>query len=822
MEWIFRLAKSTGETWFEHSKNTYHIGRVLWELCQSEISKYFSKEEFLWCCLFHDAGKIIWKGFGDDHTSYSGKALSMIKDKKGYSNLLKQFELSDFSYRADLLKIIEDHHDNENKGSEFVTLADCIASSDFGYLSKLDSGSYSSYLKFLISDLRELQGFYLIKVAFPESSYLDRVKFGQIFLSKMLREAVWNLCQKEPETFYLFDVRNGCKVLTKTDPQNLRRKVCEAFKQYLLQRFEEFPILQFIGGQPQAAFRLRQYVFPEKYEFVLASFLKSCLIEVLGNIARSAKIKELPRQDEMTKFSIEELLEKLNEYTGITKDQIEKLVNYNSTWLGIENEDKTLLTENYGQLSRRKGSPKNAERIYRLLSIFEESFKEQPIILSILKEEGVINSETRYINSLIEPIAKYLIRRNAFSRKDKKYPDLQVEPLLSFITLNEELPIEVYATKREEVCAGCGVFRKYIEAGQIVTGFSEQQWREAIGHPKSPQPLCPLCYFSLLIYTYLTGTEKGKNIRPLDSAYLTLQGLNILNDIENFIQSGSPFSEEITRRLENFKKRFNFEKTFYYIPNIVDLDEIVYSITFKNPKDKFKEFPSIQKYSILSEVRDIAGSSENIFGISLQEKPLIRGPDVIATQEGVINLREIKDKLDLFDFLNEIVYEPKTLIFYFRLWQQNSAIALSRIIKDSSTQGKKVHCSDENFEKGVRFMSTDDQNFLLAKELWEIVALLHQLPSGKVSKYEVGKPVKKFKGTPESLDYNLNFLLKDATVGIEEKEEILKKAISLRDKLSKLDKKQQKDLDNYVKKTTHLFLHLAWQDIKSKGGEKNE
>ncbi len=49
MKSIFELANSKGETWFEHSKNTFHLGRVLWNLCKKEIRKYFPEDEYLWC-----------------------------------------------------------------------------------------------------------------------------------------------------------------------------------------------------------------------------------------------------------------------------------------------------------------------------------------------------------------------------------------------------------------------------------------------------------------------------------------------------------------------------------------------------------------------------------------------------------------------------------------------------------------------------------------------------------------------------------------------------------------------------------------------------
>ena len=232
---IFSLGKSNGETWFEHSKNTFHLGRIIWNLCEKKISKYFSKDQYLWCCLFHDIGKTAWKGFGYKHTPYTKAVFRNIRGQKEYENLLEQFELPDFTGDQYSIKAIEDHHDNRTRGSEFITLADCIASSEFGCLSEMDVGTYGAYLKFLISDTEEIQGYNIVKITFPESSYLDRVKFGQLFLTKMLKEAVWKFCEESKDTHYLFDIRDGCKILTKNNNQDLADKIKATFKKYLLE-----------------------------------------------------------------------------------------------------------------------------------------------------------------------------------------------------------------------------------------------------------------------------------------------------------------------------------------------------------------------------------------------------------------------------------------------------------------------------------------------------------------------------------------------------------------------------------------------------------
>lgn len=817
MKSILELAKSIGETWFEHSKNTYHLGRVLWKLCKKEIRKYFSEDEYLWCCLFHDIGKLLWQGFDDNHTPYTEKAISVFSEQKDYKNLLKQFNLPDLSANQKLISVIRDHHDNKVKGSELITLADCIASSDYGYLSELDTSNYSNYLRFLISDLHELKGYYLIKINFPESSYLDRVKFGQIFLTKMLREAVWKMCAEDSDLHYLFDIQNGCKILSKIEPTGLKGRIDETFKLYLLDRFKDFDLLQLIGGQPQSTFRLRQYVFPQRYDLVQQTLFKACLIETLGNISRSGKIKEIQHQYEMAMWTTDELVEKISQYVGWTKEALKKFLEYDSGWLGYENSDKTLLTKSIEELNKGKVKSSVKDRISNIGKIVYEDLKNKPVMLSILRKEGLIDSTTKYIECLIEPFAKYFIRKNSFLRRDESYPDIEMEPLLSFLSLSNQLPVSVYAKGRNEVCASCGTFIKYLEAGPIVTGFSKQQWREAIGMPESPQPLCALCYFSLLTYTYLTGTEKGQNIRPLDAMYITLIGVNILKDVEEFIQGQSLFSEEVTKRLENFKKQFKYQKVIVYTPHEIDLDMIVYSIIPKT--DTYRDYPSIQKYSILSEIRDLIQSSENILGVAIQNKPEIKGSTLIKTQEGEIDLTKIDETLNLFNFIRDITYDPKTLIVYFRLWQQNPVLALSKIIKDSNSN-KKVYISQENLRKGLEMIPKNDLFFQLAQQLWQTVSLLGQLSSGWGSKYEIGKPVKKFKGTPGSLDYHMNYLLKDTKCSQENKANALKLASDLRDKLSKLSSKEQRELGNYVKKTTHLFSALAWQEIKTQKGEK--
>lgn len=809
---IFSPAKSTGETWFEHSKNTYHCGRVLWKLCQDEISKHLNRDEYLWCCLFHDVGKMLIKDWGEAHKPHTRRALEVLITQKEYKNLLDQFKLTDKSSSNHLITILEEHHNNKIKGSEWVTLADNIASSDYGHLSQLEDGSYSSYLKFLISDLPNLQGYNLIKVTFPDSSYLDRVKFGQIFLVKMLRESVASWCGKN-SSFYLFDIKNGCKILTKIEPSKLKTEVNEDFKVYLTQRFEDFDVIQLIGGQPQGTFRLRQYVFPEKYDFVLDSLLKSALIEVLGNISRGAKIKDLPNNYEMGLWEFEKLLQEFERYTNLGQQNLDKLVSYDGLWLGRENGDKTSLLYNFEQLSSEKVRTSKDERIRGLKELCENT-NSKSAIFCLLQKESVIDSNTQYTEYILEPFAKYLIRKNSFLGKEEKYPDLAIEPLLDFIVINNQIPIDLYSANSKENCAACGTYKFFMDGGPVVTGFSKQQWRELIGAGEKPQPLCPLCYFSLLIYTYLTGTEKGQNIRPVDASYLVLEGLNIVSDVESFIQQDSLFDEQVIRRLENLKRQFNLEETMVYIPEITDLDLITYSIIPKN--DHYAKYPSIQRFSLLSLIRDIIQSSENISGVGLQEKPSIKGTSVIATSSGLLDLAALKPEIDIFNFVSDVTYEPKALIRYFRLFQQNAALALSRLIKDSKFLSRER--KENVLERGMQLVNQDNY-FKLTENLWQLVGLLGQMPTGGGSKYEVLRPLKKFKGTLESLDYTLNFLLKDSKCSRESREEALDLHNVLRGEIENLNKEEQRKFNDYVKKTPHLFMNLTWQKIRERKGE---
>ncbi len=815
MNSIFELAKSTGETWFEHSKNTYHLGRVLWSLCEKEIAKYFTRNEYCWCCLFHDIGKLLWKGFDDKHTPYTEKAISTFSKIKDYENLLKQFNLPDLSTNTRLISVIKDHHDNKVKGSEFITLADCIASSEYGFISELDTGRYGNYLKFLISDLQELRGYHLVKITFPDSSYLDRVKFGQIFLIKMLRETAWKMCKDEPNSHYLFDIQNGCKILSKYSPVDFGVMIKKYFSNFLTQQFEQnFPISMLVGGKADDFVKVRQYILENKIVLFIDELLKGCHQDILKSLQQQAKIELNP--NDMN--DMEKLIEHVKNYTGLTQDEMYKVRDYDSSWLGFHLGVTGALPSQCGNIIEE--SKKKGKLFLKPLSgwLKEKNAEDSDIAINLLlKDIGIQIEGKAYQDVIYQSVARFWNRKNCFLKPDNNVANLQIEPLLDFIAINNRLAPELWSDKNK-VCASCGTFRPYLEGGPFIVGFTSR-YRETIGKAKEDQPLCPLCYYSMLIYAYLTGIEKGKSLRPRDSAYIVLTGVNILSDIEGFIDETSIFSVEVVKRLKNFKKQFNCQEVIVYTPHETDLDMIVYSIISKN--DAYREYPSIQKYSILSEIRDLIQSSENIMGVAIQNEAEIKGPTVIKTQEGETYLARIKDTLDLFNFIRDITYDPKTLIFYFRLWQQDPVLALSRIKKDSSDKNKKaISISEENFKKGVEMMPKDDLFFQLTQQLWQTVALLKQLASGYGSKYEVGKPVKKFKGTPESLDYHMNYLLKDAKCSPESKEQALKLVFELREKLSKLDKREQRELGNYVKKTTHLFSAIAWQEIKKQKGEK--
>ncbi|RLG01082.1 hypothetical protein DRN58_02545 [Thermococci archaeon] len=813
---IFLPAKSDGETWFEHSKNTYHVGRVIYNLLEEEISKFFTEKEFLWCCFFHDIGKLLKKEVKDPHTPNTEQAFKILKNSNIYQQLIKQFCLDDFSNDNKLIQLIKEHHNNKIEGSEWITIADIISSSDFGEINEFQSTSLPPYIKFLISDIPKLKEFRLIKIELPIPAYLERVIFGQLYLKKVLREAVDKICDNK-NTFYLFDTKQGCKILTKINKEEIAKKTKESFKRHLVELFENFNIIQLMGGQPQGFVRLRQYIFSERIDIVEKNLKKLMLIEFLNNIRKTVKSKDFPSVTELLEYPITKIYEVVEEYSGFTPKDFEKIYEYDSLFLGFHNEVKTALLDPPDKVLEKFKKGKNYLKPITRIIENEKNLKKPKIVMELILEKiGIDLVNKKYQQQLYEPIAKYIIRRNNFNNPNhEKYPSLDVTPLLNYIIFDNQIPIENFANHENDVCSSCGTFKQFMDAGQIVIPFSKQQWRERIGKSKIPQTLCPLCYFSMLMCTYLIGTDKvGNNVRPKESMFLVLQGLNIKEDIEKFINQDS-FQQQFIKKFNKLSKsKIEIKESIIYIPNITDFEIIVLSLT--STRNEFFNYPSLQKYSMYDFMLDLIENIENIYSISYNQQPILKDKFIVNTPTGQIDLKGIDKDINLFRYLWDFSPDIKSLILYFKMFSRNAAFALSNLVKETQLKGRrKVYLSNENFKEGLK-MVAEDRNYILIKNLWKVVGLLNQLPTG-FGKYEVVRPIKFFKGTPESLDKTLNFLLKDTKVNKEKQEEALKLFRELRVELKKLNKKEQKELAEYAKKTTFLFSKLEW--MNKKGGE---
>ena len=96
------------ETFIEHAIKTFHVGKYIYE----QIKPSFEREEFLYCCAFHDVGKLV-ANLGTPHTPKTREALRLISKTEEYKTILNAFSLKDFADNEHAIHTIEKHHDSD-------------------------------------------------------------------------------------------------------------------------------------------------------------------------------------------------------------------------------------------------------------------------------------------------------------------------------------------------------------------------------------------------------------------------------------------------------------------------------------------------------------------------------------------------------------------------------------------------------------------------------------------------------------------------------------------------------------------------------------
>jgi len=87
--WLMRKVKYgdfvSDETFIEHAIKTFHAGKYLYE----QIKPSLDREEFLYCCVFHDVGKLV-ANLGAPHTPRTRESLRLIAKTEEYKTIRPQ------------------------------------------------------------------------------------------------------------------------------------------------------------------------------------------------------------------------------------------------------------------------------------------------------------------------------------------------------------------------------------------------------------------------------------------------------------------------------------------------------------------------------------------------------------------------------------------------------------------------------------------------------------------------------------------------------------------------------------------------------------
>ncbi|MFW6174146.1 MAG: HD domain-containing protein, partial [Elusimicrobiota bacterium] len=293
---LFKIVKDDGvtkETFIEHAIKTYHVGSFLF----NELGLGLKKEKYLFCCFFHDVGKLV-TSLGKPHTTKSREGLKLIKSLIEYPIILKNFELNDFSEDMEAIQAIENHHDSKDILDGFVSIADQIASSISNYdlKNRLKKNIPTSTMITYLNEVHNFNKYNFYYLSIPSFSKNELNSTGKLLLLKLLYEAIDEL----NDVKLVYETLDGCRIVTTHSLEELKAILYEKFNSILIEFFKQQDIKKIIGGAPDG---FRQYstlpkeikpklveLTVEKYKQDILDALKKKKIDKLEDIGISEEI----------------------------------------------------------------------------------------------------------------------------------------------------------------------------------------------------------------------------------------------------------------------------------------------------------------------------------------------------------------------------------------------------------------------------------------------------------------------------------------------------------------------------------------------------
>ncbi len=780
-KWLMKKVKygdsASQETFIEHAIKTFHVGKYLYD----QIKPSFDRTEFLYCCAFHDVGKILASP-GTPHTPRSRESLRYIARTEEYPIILRALNLEDFSENNRIIRAIEKHHDADESLSAYTSIADQIASSQSD--EQLKNRLKASPISTLITYLNEMHGFseiHFYHVRFYSFSKNELNAVGRLFLLKLLYETV----EQIPKATLLYETLDGCRVVTKLDANELRTLLSEAFNKNLAIFIEKQNLKDVLGGAPDnyAQFtNLPKEIKPRLLELTVQKYTE--------DIIQSLRKKGIDKIEDVG-LSLEVLTRFVNlpEVANLAKNGIKGISKTKYHLFGDENGIfSKWVVETFFAEKESKFKGKIAQNTISLLEQF-------------LSKAGADTSKITCKKEVYSKLFPLVVAINSLNESKVDF----CFDIGNYLAIDEESSLEKIA--KENVCANCGTFEGEVELTPFIFEYKQhaketlfKETEDEFRHRE--KVVCGLCQVEATLNTLLCGTVlEGMQARIDTNTHIIFSSLGITErDFDDVV----PFQDIPIQKL---MERFKITKQSIYLKKGDDLQYLIMSIRNAENGIDNVTFQRLLFSSIAANLKQ----RYLVLAIGINKIPTFFDAACIQFSDGEIPI--IDDiRTDFFRFIyvdsSLLVREQKSILLQY---VDRPFLGIAQIFK--KTNQKYTEAIKELVDK----MSKNNRLFDLTDRIWEMAKIGGSLETKK----NVGSFLVGFNGSPSALDVLVNKVLKNSLLTAEKRKQVIEIHEKLRQELDGMDEKQRAQLKNYIQKTKYLFNSKKFYEI-GREGEKEQ
>ena len=705
-------------------------------------------------------------------------ALRLISKTEEYKTILNSFSLKDFADNEHAIHTIEKHHDSDEQMSAFVSIADQIASSEND--ESLKNRLKASPISTLITYLNEMHGFsekHFYYVRFFSFSKNELNAVGKLFMLKLLYETI----EQIKDITLLYETLDGCRIVTKLNPYELKALIATAFNRNLEKFIEKQNLKDILGGAPDnyAQFtNLPKEIKPHLLELTVQKYME--------DIIQSLKKKDIERIEDV----------------GLSLEILTRFVNlpevFNLAKNGIKGISKTkyhLFADERGLFSESVVENFFADKAAKFKGKLDKN--SIPLIEQLLSQAG---ADTNKITCKKEVYSKLFPLVVATNSLNESKVDFSFD-ISHYIAIDEQISLGKIA--KETTCANCGTFEGEVELTPFIFEYKQhaketlfKETEDEFRHRE--KVICGLCQVEAVFNTLLCGTAlEGMQARVDTKTHMIFCSLGISkNDFEEMV----PFRDSPIQKL---MERFRITNQSVYLKNNDDLQYLIMSI--KNSESGIDNI-TFQRL-LFSLIATNLKQKYLILAIGVNKVPAFFDDRYIQFNDGEISI--IEDlRTDFFRF----IYTDSNLPFreqrnFILQYINRPFIGIAQIFKRTNQR------YNETTKELVDKMSKNDPMFNVTDTIWEMAKIGGSLETRK----NVGSFLVGFNGSPIALDVLVNKLLKNQLLNVEKRKQIIEIHEKLRQELEGMDDKQRAQLKYYIQKTKYFFNSKKFYEIGQDG-----